>query len=200
MRRGVIPAVIAAGVLAVHLATGVALAQEPHGAEEPPESLESWRRLGTSAWRFDSTGVEAGPEDAMAYLVSNEAYGDFRIELEYWIADDTNSGVFVRCGVVRAISEVNPDNCYEINIWDNHPNQEFRTGSIVQHAPPVSHADSLGHWNKLEILARGSTISVRVNGDLTAEFGGAAADTGLVALQYAGKGLLRIRGFEIHSD
>lgn len=187
-------------ILAYAMLPRVSAAQQPQERQEAPDSLESWRRIGASVWRFDTTGVEAGPEEATAYLVSSETFGDFRIGLEFWVADATNSGVFIRCGDIRDVEDANPDNCYEINIWDNHPNQDFRTGSIVRHALPASRAESLGHWNRLQVVATGSTISVWVNDRLTAEFNDAKAPTGLVALQYAGTGLLRFRNFEIQAD
>ena len=174
-----------------------AIADQTSADEPRADALEGWRRVGSPAWRFDSTGVEAGPEDVAAYLVSNEDFGDFRLAVEYWVEADTNSGVFVRCGLVADLDDINPDNCYEINIWDEHPNQDYRTGSIVTHVVPRGKVESLGQWNRLEITAEGPSISVSVNGEVTAELERARSAPGPLALQYAGKGLLRFRNFEV---
>ncbi len=117
--------------------------------------------------------------------------------LEYWVDDETNSGVFVRCADAAVMS---PSNCYEINIWDNHPNQDFRTGSIVGRQSPLAHVDTLGQWNRVQVDAYGDLMTVTVNGVVTARLRDPNLYEGHIALQYAGKNRLRFRDVWILVD
>jgi 3-keto-disaccharide hydrolase len=167
-------------------------------AEAPGDlDLESWMQVGSYVWRFDPAGAEAGPADASGFLVSTERYGDFELSVEFWIEDDTNSGVFVRCGEIGSLEAVNPTDCYEINIYDSHPIPDYRTGSIVTRAVPVATVDTLRHWSRMQIRAVGARIEVIVNGTATATIDDARTVAGPIALQYAGKGLLRFRALRI---
>lgn len=159
--------------------------------------LESWWQVGSPAWRFDADGAEAGPADTRSFLVSKELYGDFELSVEFWIEDDTNSGVFVRCGDIDDVDAINPVDCFEINIYDSHPTPDYRTGSVVTRVPPAASVTTLDRWNRLSILAVGPRLEVIVNGVPTALLEDARAGTGPIALQYAGRGLLRIRKLEI---
>jgi hypothetical protein len=150
--------------------------------------------VGDVEWRFDEGMAEAGPQEAIGYLVSTDKYSDFRLTVEFWIEDDTNSGIFLRCVDAETISA---DACYEANIWDNHPNQESRTGSIVKHVKPQAHVETIGEWNTYDIEVRGNTVQLLVNETLTATLQDDRLKTGYVALQYGGKGRLRFRNLEI---
>ena len=65
------------------------------------------------------------------FLVSQNSYGDFQLKAEVWIDPDANSGVFIRCADPQKIGA---DSCYEVNVYDKRPGQEYRTGGIVDHA------------------------------------------------------------------
>jgi hypothetical protein len=161
-------------------------------AERP--DFSSWSRIGTANWHIAGNSAATGPEDGAGYLVSPQQYGDVKISVEVWIEDSTNSGVFVRCIDPEAI---NPDNCYEINIWDNHPNQDFRTGSIVKLVTPEAHVNTVGRWSTIKIEAVGESVTATVNGVLTARSANGRSSSGYIALQYAGSGELRFRNLVI---
>lgn len=155
--------------------------------------LTTWNVVGDVEWQFVEGTAEAGPQEAIGYLVSTETYSDFRLSIEFWIEDDTNSGIFVRCIDAETISA---DDCYEANIWDNHPNQDSRTGSIVKHVKPQADVDTVGQWNTYNVEVRGNTINLSVNEKHTATLEDDRLKTGFVALQYGGKGRLRFRNLE----
>jgi len=169
-------------------------------------NLADWRQIGAPVWEFSDTGVTAGPlaaADSQAdtgYLVSTSSYDNFHLSIEFWVDDDTNSGIFLRCGEITELSDINPDRCYEVNIWDNHPNQDFRTGSIVALAKPAVKVDTLGRWNRYDIIADGATISVSLNGTQTVSLENDRSASGLIALQYAGKYGLTFRKLVIEWD
>ena len=186
-----------AGLLTVAGIAADPAGDEIEGGNAGLVDTEGWRRLGNAAWRFDTFGLEAGPEAVTSFLVSPDMHTDFRLTIEFWIEDDTNSGVFVRCGEIADMADVNPTDCYEVNIYDSHPNQAWRTGSIVTQVTPVAHVETIGRWNRLEIRAAGPNLEVLVNDTLTAELADARAEAGPIALQYAGRGLVRFRKLSI---
>ena len=191
--RGSRRTTLAAGVAG---ALACSCATVPH-FDELTLDPNDWRELGSAAWRFDAGGVAAGPSGETGFLVSRAEYDDFRLTVEFRIDDETNSGVFLRCTNPRAVADVNPLDCYEVNIWDNHPNQDFRTGSIVSRVSPSTRVDSLGHWNTYEIDVRGPRIEVSLNGRQTAALTDRTLKSGVIALQYAGGGKLRFRNLEL---
>ena len=167
------------------------------GADGGYEDLSSWRQFGAPVWRFADQGAAAGPDQQAGFLVSRVAYDDFRLSVEFWIEDDTNSGVFIRCTDPLELADLNPDNCYEVNIFDNHPNQDFRTGSIVKLAPPAVHVDTLGRWNRFDIVVQGASIEVTLNGFKVMSIVDDRAASGYIALQYAGKAGLKFRNVKL---
>ena len=172
------------------------------GANSPLDSsasvsLDAWQQTGNVRWRFVGRGVEAGPAEATGYLVSQDQYRDLTLTVELWIEDATNSGVFLRCSDSTIIT---PDNCYEINIWDNHPQQDFRSGSVVKRRSPLAQVDTLDKWNTIRINLSGSMIRVTMNDIVTAHFEDESLTEGYIALQYAGKGVLKFRNLQLRVD
>lgn len=159
------------------------------------DSLAGWIEVGEAEWKAQGREirVDAGAGDGM--LMSAQTYQDFRLVLEFNPDQEVNSGVFIRC---QDEEDITPLTCYEINIWDNHPRQEFRTGSIVALAyPPLAHVDSIGKWNRLEISAEGDAITVWVNGTKTASLIDSTHSSGFIALQRWEGGAVRFRGIAI---
>ncbi len=155
-----------------------------------PQKPVSWRPLGEPWGRYGGVFTSPGTtEESM--LVSTDRYDNFRLRLEFNPDEKINSGVFIRC---QDESSITPFNCYEINIWDEHPRQEFRTGAIVtRFSPPLAHVDTIGKWNRLEIEATDNLIEVRVNDVLTARYESGDLSTGFIALQGNGEGKIRFR-------
>ncbi len=185
-----------AGVMLCLLLSGCR-AGDPATDPAPDVALDKWRQTGAVRWVFSGPVVEAGPAEETGFLISNEPYREAVITVEFWIEDETNSGIFVRCAKPTTIT---PDDCYEINIWDNHPQQEFRTGSIVKRQSPLARIDTLGKWNACRIDLRGKTITVTMNGIVTARVEDAVLLDGYIALQYGGKGVVRFRNFRLSLD
>jgi hypothetical protein len=154
-------------------------------------NLNGWTLAGEANWRIQQGAVQAdlllgkGP----AYLVSKQAYRDFELYAELWVDAETNSGIFIRCANPQKIGA---DTCYEFNIWDSRPDPSYGTGAIVGVAKvsPMPHAG--GHWNTLEITARGGQLSFKLNGVLTASATDPRHAEGHIGLQY-GSGIVKFR-------
>jgi hypothetical protein len=56
----------------------------------------------------------------------------------------------------------------------------------LPHRQPVSEKP-VGEWNACDIICRGDTIAIRINGVLQNEITGALVDSGTIALQAEGK-------------
>ena len=115
--------------------------------------------------------------------------------MEFWVDADTNSGVFTRC---TDRERIHPDTCYEANIWDHHPQQVARTGSIVFKAmPPLAHVSTVGQWNSFKIAMEGRHMMVVVNGETTAYLYDAELRQGFIALQHWRSGTVRFRNIRV---
>jgi hypothetical protein len=157
-------------------------------------TLQGWRIEGDADWSVAHREIEAGGTGD-GFLASEGRYGDFQLRLEFWVEASVNSGIFVRC---KDRARVHPDTCYELNIWDDHPRQEARTGAIVfRFMPPMAEVDTVGKWNTYEVTAKGGSLEVRVNGVTTAVLEDADPTPGFIALQRWGQGTVKFRNIEL---
>jgi hypothetical protein len=159
--------------------------------------LDNFVNMGTANWRAEADGLVADRRtgtDGTNYLVTKTAYKDFQIRAEFWVSDDANSGIYMRCSDVRPMTD---RTCHEANIFDKRADPAFATGAIVWlvRAPsPVPKTG--GQWNTMEITARGTHMVVTLNGVKTAETNEARDNPGVIGLQYAG-GTVKYRKFQI---
>ena len=144
--------------------------------------LDNWHRVGDANWRAEGGAIVADKGKG-GFLVSKGVYGDFEIRAEFWAETDTNSGIFMRCADPQKVTAAN---CYEVNIWDIRPEPKYGTGAIVDVAAiPVPIANKAGgKWNVFEISARGSRLTVRLNGVTTVDIEDRKLASGPFALQY----------------
>ena len=147
-------------------------------------SLSGWIATGDANWLAeDGELLASGQGDG--FLASAQTFDNFHLTVEFRVDATVNSGVFIRC---QDRDNIHPNTCYEFNIWDEHPQQEARTGSIVFRAmPPLVHVETLGRWNTYEITANGSSLEARVNGELTAVLEDSQLTSGFIALQHLGR-------------
>jgi hypothetical protein len=155
--------------------------------------LQNFNRTGDANWRAESGAIVAD-NGKTSYLVTKNTYKDFEIRAEFWAATDTNSGIFIRATEPDKIAATNS---YEVNIWDIRPDPKYGSGAIVDFAAvpvplPATHLVG-GKWNVLEISARGSKMTVILNGTKTVELDNSKFASGPFALQY-GAGVNAARG------
>jgi Domain of Unknown Function (DUF1080) len=154
-------------------------------------SLDGWNKVGDSNWRLAEGAVQS--DKGTGFLVSQMPYGDFQLRVEVWIDPNANSGVFIRCADAQRIT---PQTCYEVNVYDTRPGQEYRTGGIVDVARILNKVDAGGRWNTVEITAQGPKLQVSVNGMRTADGQHRGLARGPFALQF-GVGTVKFRKVEI---
>jgi len=156
------------------------------------ENAEDWSVEGGADWSFEN-GELVGVADSIAGLViSKTSFKDFELNLEFKPDSTVNSGVFVRCEDAPSAGT-----CYEINIWDLHPNQDNRTGAVVTIAVPLSQVHTLNKWNTYKIKCEGGRIQAWVNGIQTVDLMNELHGQGPIALQAASVGEVRFRNVEV---
>ena len=156
--------------------------------------LDNFNRVGEANWSAAEGAIQAsaGGKDP-AYLVSKTPYKDFTMRVEFWASDDANSGVFFRCQDRNAIGD---ESCYEANIFDQRPDPTYGTGAIVKVAKVSPMPKAGGKWNTYEITARGTQLTLVLNGVTTVDVQDAKLASGPIALQW-GRGTIKFRKVEI---
>jgi len=163
------------------------------------KNLDNWNKIGDANWRIEDGAVVA--DKGNGFLVSKNSYGNFQLRAEFWVDDDANSGIFIRC--------VDPDkvtgsSAYEVNIWDRRPDPTYGTGAIVNVAKVDPMPKAAGKWNVYEIIAQGPKFTVTLNGQKTVDGAqDAKFANGRIALQHGlglkdnDRGVVKFRKVEI---
>jgi hypothetical protein len=155
------------------------------------KSLNGWTAIGNANWKVEGGIIEA--TTGTGFLVSNAAYKDFELKVEFWVDEPANSGVFIRCSNPK---EVAAASAYEVNIYDTRPDPKYATGAIVDVAGPPTQIKAGGKWNTFEITARGTRLTVVLNGTRTVDAEDKKFAQGPIALQH-GAGVVRFRNVQI---
>jgi len=155
--------------------------------------LSNWTIVGDGNWRVEDGAITADQGSAASFAVSDMSFGDFELELEFWVNPEANSGVFIRCANPEAIDEAS---CYEVNIFDTRPDQTYRTGAIVNLAEPAQFVYTGGQWNRFEISAAGNALKVTLNGREMVDVEDSKLGAGPIALQH-GSGTVRFRNIRV---
>jgi hypothetical protein len=157
------------------------------------KTLKGWNIVGDANWEVVNGEIQASK--GTGFLVTPISYGDFQITLDFWVTDDANSGVFIRCADPKNIGAANS---YEVNIFDKRPDQSYRTGGIVDVAKPASVVMTGGKWNSFDITARGTKLTVVLNGMKMVEVDDTKHARGPIALQY-GAGTVKFRNVRVRT-
>ena len=142
--------------------------------------LENFNPIGEANWRAENGAIVADKGKG-GYLVSKNSYKDFQVRAEFWADTTTNSGVFIRC---TDPNKVTVTNAYEVNVYDLRPDPSYGTGAIVNVAKVSPMPKAGGKWNIYEITAKGSQLTVVLNGVQTVNVQNGQFAEGRVALQY----------------
>ena len=157
------------------------------------KTLQGWNVVGNANWSVVDGTMQA--TSGTGFLVTPMPYGDFQITMEFWVTDDANSGVFIRCEDPKTINAMN---AYEVNIYDKRPDPAYRTGAIVDVAKPAVMINTGGKWNTFDITARGSHFTVVLNGMKTVDVDDKKHARGVIGLQY-GAGTVKFRNVRIRT-
>ena len=159
--------------------------------------LDNWYVVGDANWRAADGAIQADrkTDKASSFLLSKYAYRDFQVLVEFWVSDDANSGIYMRCADVDNLTD---RTCYEANIFDQRPDPTYGTGAVVHIAPIKDMPKAGGKWNTYDITVRGERISVTLNGTKTAEVQDSKLKSGPIGLQYAA-GAVKFRKVQVRT-
>jgi hypothetical protein len=153
------------------------------------ESLFGWTPETPGGWR--AAGGMLQPSSSSGHLLSNSAFGDFALTLEYRVASgEPDCAVFFRAA---------PDNPrqsgYQLQIGDTR--QEWPTGSIVDESRARALRPEAGRWHVIEATVSGERASVRLDGYSVAEAKNLRGRAGLVGLSCQNGSGIQIRNVKL---
>lgn len=161
------------------------------------KNLDNFNKIGDANWRIEDGSVVA--DKGNGFLVTKNSYGDFQLRAEFWADEDANSGIFIRAQDPQKIGAASS---YEVNIYDKRPDPSYGTGAIVDIAKIDPMPKAAGKWNTYDITAKGSQLTVILNGQKTVDVQDSKHARGPFALQYApgvvkDKGVIKFRKVEV---
>jgi hypothetical protein len=184
--------VITMGLLVIAF-TAFGCAQLPFGQSDAgwitlldgsnPKTLDNWNRIGDANWRAEEGAIVADKGKG-GHLVSKNSYKDFQIRAEFWADHTSNSGIFIR---ISDPAKVSSKTSYEVNIYDQRPEPEYGTGAIVDVAKVSPMPKAGGKWNTYEITAKGSQLTVVLNGIKTVDIQHGQFAAGPFSLQFGNR-------------
>jgi hypothetical protein len=138
------------------------------------KSLAGWHVIGKGDWTIEDgqiVGRHSKAEKEYSHLVSDAIYGDFTVRLKFKSIAG-NSGLYFRTdedpkafsGVKGFQAEIDPKNdvggLYETNgrSWVSQPKPE----QVATYYKP-------GEWNEMTVAARGTKVTVTINGKISAD-------------------------------
>jgi hypothetical protein len=96
-------------------------------------------------------------------LWTKKSYGDFVLDLEFKVAKESNSGVFLRSGNIKNVLAA-----LEIQVHEKKDGSKYgMVGAIYDALPPSEKvAKPVGEWNRFTITCKGSLVKLIFNGKL----------------------------------
>ena len=110
-------------------------------------------------WAFANGELIAGDHET---LWTKESYGDFILDLEFKVAKESNSGVFLRSGDIKNVLKA-----LEIQVHDSADGSKYGMVAAIYDAMPPTKPMSkpVGEWNHFTITCKGPLVSVLFNGE-----------------------------------
>lgn len=144
----------------------IALATTTFAADHPDTT--GWKALfapdlsnavDAHKWAFANGELVAGDHET---LWTKESYGDFILDLEFKVAKESNSGVFLRSGDIKNVLKA-----LEIQVHDSTDGTKYGMVAAIYDACPPTKTMSkpIGEWNHFTITCEGPLVSVVFNGE-----------------------------------
>lgn len=110
-------------------------------------------------WAFADGVLVAKDHDT---LWTKDSYGDFILDLEFKVAKESNSGIFLRSGDIKNVLAA-----LEIQVHESTDGSKYGMVSAIYDAmPPSKNASKpVGEWNHITITCKGPQVTVLLNGE-----------------------------------
>lgn len=111
-------------------------------------------------WAFTNGELVAKDHDT---LWTKESYGDFILDLEFKVAAESNSGIFLRSGDIKNVLSA-----LEVQVHDSADGSKYGMVAAIYDAMPPSKsvAKPVNEWNRYTITCKGPLVQVIFNGEL----------------------------------
>jgi hypothetical protein len=95
-------------------------------------------------------------------LWTKKSYANFVLDLEFKVAKESNSGVFLRSGDIKSVLAA-----LEIQVHERQDGAHYgMVGAIYNAQPPAKEmAKPVGEWNRFTITCRGPHVALIFNGE-----------------------------------
>ncbi len=150
--------------------------------------LSAWTQTGNANWQVSSNQLLANQGSGL--LISKLTAPDYQIDFDYWVTDNSQAVIFIRCTNKDVI---NTDTAYQISLFNRDNSQG--AGSIAT-LNNVAATIVANQWNHMQISVIGSQISVTLNGVNSQVTDTRFGSGGRVAINYQA-GELRLKNFNI---
>ncbi len=133
-------------------------------------TLHGWTTLlpSWSTWSAGDGEIRCNGKDGQ-WLRTTKRYGSFVLRLEYKIAKNGNSGLFVWSPLDGRSSRFGME--MQIRGLTKKKLDEDCTGAIYEvFSPKVDSFRPAGKWNEVEVVCRGSRVTITVNGQVVQDF------------------------------
>lgn len=150
-------------------------------------TLNGWQIHGTEKWEVKDGVIIAssGPDKGYGYLATEKSYYNFRLELQFRLESDGNSGVFFRSNlkgtdITGWQVEVAPPGENTGGIYESGGR-----GWLFEIPDTKESILKAGKWNKLKVELIGSRVKTWLNGELMTDLTDDAIGkgSGKIALQ-----------------
>jgi hypothetical protein len=159
------------------------------------QAEDDWTVNGDANWEYIGDEWIARLDSGNGFIMTKGRFDNFELTLEFKPDSTINSGIYIRCKE----SMISATDCFELNIWDLHPNQDNRTGAVVGRATPLVYVETLNHWNSYRIRVDGDHLQAWVNDEQTVDLHNSDLANGYIALQAAMSGEVRFRNVRLTS-
>lgn len=140
---------------------GAAPKAHPDTTGWAPLLAEDFSNAVTSAgdWAFEGGVLVARKHNT---IWTKKSYGNFVLDLEFKVAKESNSGVFLRSGNIKNVLSA-----LEIQVHESQDGARYGMVGAIYNAQPPSKpmARPVGEWNRFTITCRDSRVSLIFNGE-----------------------------------
>jgi hypothetical protein len=143
-------------------------------------------------WVVEKGELVPVKDSGRGHLVTDAAYGDFVLRVDFWIDGAANSGIFFR---TPETGDITQGNAFEVNLCDGH--KQWPTGSINGVQKTSGTPQTAGKWSTCEITAKGDQLTVVLNGEKVVDTKGNRLPKGNVGFQFPFGGVAKFRNIRI---
>lgn len=160
------------------------------------KDLKGWIVYGTEKWYVEDGLLvcESGPDKGYGYLGTEKSYKDFELTLEFFPADNGNSGVFFHSTIDGTTvagfqAEVAPPGHFSGGIYES-----YKRGWLIKPSKEIDNV-KMNAWNTMKIRVKGDSVTTWVNGIQMIELLDAAIGStdGKIALQIHDGGGIKVK-------